>query len=437
MAIDLGVAEGGHTKADYAGNLCVHQLVELQAEKTPHATAVVCNRRSLTYAELNRGANRLARYLRERGVSGETLVGLCVERSTEMVIALLAILKAGGACVPIDPAYPQERIYDVLQDSQVPLLITQKRLLGSLPQVSVESVYLDKVCAATRNMDPGNLMNLSAAGKLMYVIYTSGSTGKPKGVQIEHRSVVNFLTSMRQSSGLEARDVLVAVTTLSFDIAGLEMYLPLIVGARLVIADRATVHDGRKLLGLLENSSGTVMQSTPATWRLLIQSGWKGNGKLKIPCGGEALPAELARELFHRGASVWNLYGPAETTIWSSLYRVTGNEKGVVPIGRPIANTQLHVPNQELQHVPIGTEGVRYIGGDGLARGITEPVVGKLAPQLKICIDRIPSLWGVEKLPSGVGKESVPTTVVENWASGEVATAPEPASCPPTRSRLG
>jgi len=286
-----------------------------------------------------------------------------------MVIALLAILKAGGAYVPIDPGYPPERIYDFLQDAQVPLLITEKKLLSSLPKAAVEKFCLDDIWAATGDLDIGNLSNLAAPGKLIYVIYTSGSTGKPKGVQIEHRSVVNLLMSMRRTLGLEVHDVLVAVTTLSFDIAGLEMYLPLIVGAKLVVADRETTHDGRELLKLLKNSSATVMQATPATWRLLMQAGWKGNGNFKTLCGGEALPAELARELIKRSASVWNLYGPTETTIWSTIYRVKGNHEGVVPIGRPIANTELYVLDSDRNPVGPGVEGELYIGGDGLARG--------------------------------------------------------------------
>ena len=288
-----------------------------------------------------------------------------------MVVALLAVLKAGGAYVPLDPAYPSDRIKYVLNDAHVKVLITQNSLFKFLPHTSAEALCIDfwKPFAdeSTENVSSG-----VTPQNLAYVIYTSGSTGKPKGVQLEHRSVVNFLCSMQREPGLTSSDALLAVTTLSFDIAGLEMYLPLLTGARLVIASRETTSDGRLLTDLLARSKATVMQATPATWRLLFESGWTGNKTLKVLVGGEALSADLARELASKCGSVWNMYGPTETTIWSSLYRVEGRDEKSVPIGKPIANTAFYILDSNRQPVPLGSEGELYIGGEGLARGYFE-----------------------------------------------------------------
>ena len=360
--------------------MCVHGLVEDQVRRSPDAIAVVFGEQSLTYRELDRRANQLAHLLRAEGVGREVLVGLCVERSLEMIVALLGILKAGGAYVPLDPAYPSDRIRYVLEDSRVPVLLTQRELVPSLPATNAKILILDSSWSLLAGHPATSLETDASANSestvpnndLAYVIYTSGSTGKPKGVQLEHGSVVNFLRSMQHEPGMDSRDVLVAVTTLSFDIAGLEMYLPLISGARLVIASREVTQDGRRLAELLQLSQATIMQATPATWRLLMQSGWQGDDSLRIFCGGEALSPELAKELVQRAGEVWNLYGPTETTIWSAVYRVRGTEERSVPIGRPIAQTQLYILDAELQPVPAGQEGELWIGGAGLARGYFE-----------------------------------------------------------------
>ncbi len=350
---------------------CIHQLFDIQAAKSPEQIAVRFGGQALTYAELVNRSDQLSSYLRRNGVEHDSLVAVCIERSLDMLVAVLGILKAGAAYVPLDPAYPRERIKDVLADAHVNVLITQAELKASLPTIR-STICIDRDWVEIQQCPVTRLDEASSPEDVAYVIYTSGSTGKPKGVQIEHRSVVNFLTSMQNCPGVESKDVLLAVTTLSFDIAGLEMYLPLISGGTVVVADRASTYDGRKLSRLLETTSATVMQATPATWRLLIESGWKGNRNLKVLCGGEGLSSELARALVSRAGSVWNLYGPTETTIWSSVHRVTGHEKGLVPIGRPIANTQFYIVDDELQFVPIGGEGELLIGGDGLARGYFE-----------------------------------------------------------------
>lgn len=360
------------TGAAYPQDVMLQQLFESQVERTPAAVAMEFDGNRLTYRELNQRANRLAHYLRTQGVASETLVGICMERSLEMVIALLAILKAGGAYVPLDPAYPKERLAFMMEDAQVQLLLTGGGMVTGLS--CAKTVRMDADAEEIARQSDANPTSVARSSNLAYVIYTSGSTGKSKGVQISQRSVVNFLTSMRQQPGLAADDALLSVTTLSFDIAALEIFLPLTVGARLVLVSREVASDGARLAGQLATSGATVMQATPATWRLLLEAGWEGNRRLKILCGGEALDRELANQLLKKCAALWNLYGPTETTIWSATYKVevdseSESETGAVPIGRPIANTQLYLLDRHLQPVPVGVTGELHIGGDGLARG--------------------------------------------------------------------
>lgn len=227
---------------------------------------------------------------------------------------------------------------------------------------SSETYFSNYVYSFLQNTSGVNSKNLA------YVIFTSGSTGRPKGVQIEHRAVVNLLESMSHVPGVTAEDVLVAVTTLSFDIAGLELFLPLIKGAQVVVAGRDIVVDGQRLGELIETSRATVMQATPATWRMLLDSGWPGRKEMKVLCGGEALTPELAAELIPRCSSLWNMYGPTETTIWSTTCQVFPSND-LMSIGRPIANTRVYVLDSFLRPVPIGVAGELLIGGDGLARG--------------------------------------------------------------------
>ena len=359
--------------ADRVQGHCLHDLFEAQVARTPNAVAVVFNHQSLTYAELNERADQLAAYLHRLGVGPDVLVGICVERSLEMLIGLLGVLKAGGAYVPLDPMFPRDRLAYMIEDSHLPVLITQQRLLAEwVDDLLTASAHRPQVVCLDQPWkpiaSPPGSVEAVTPDNLAYVIYTSGSTGRPKGVQVVQRAVVNFMASMRAEPGLTADDTLLAVTTLSFDIAGLELFLPLTVGARVVIANSAAVADGPQLMALMERSNVTVMQATPATWRLLIQSGWQGDSRLRILCGGEALPRELADQLLARCGELWNMYGPTETTIWSTVYRVQPGE-GPISIGRPIANTQIYILDSHLQPVPIGVAGELYIGGDGLARG--------------------------------------------------------------------
>jgi amino acid adenylation domain-containing protein/thioester reductase-like protein len=353
----------------------IHQLVELQVLKTPDAVAVVFENQQLTYRELNERANQLAHYLQTLGVKPEVLVGICVDRSLEMIVGLLGILKAGGAYVPLDPSYPQERLAFMLEDSQLSVLLTEQNQLHKLPQHSARIVNLGTDWQAIAQHSKENIDSGVNAENLAYTIYTSGSTGKPKGVQIVHHAVVNFLISMREEPGLTHHDVLLAITTISFDIAALEIYLPLIVGARIVLVSREVAADGMQLSTILAKSDITVLQATPATWQLLLNAGWKGHKQLKMLCGGEAMTRPLADQLLEKGGSLWNMYGPTETTIWSAVCQVESGTDSI-SIGHPIANTQIYLLEERsrrkedvLKPVPVGVPGEIYIGGDGVARG--------------------------------------------------------------------
>ncbi|MFZ0748879.1 MAG: amino acid adenylation domain-containing protein, partial [Pyrinomonadaceae bacterium] len=364
------VLEGWNSTAEfYRQDKCIHELFEEQVGRTPEAVAVEFEGEQLTYAELNVRSNQLARHLRRQGVAAESLVGICVERSLAMVVGLLGVMKAGAAYVPLDPLYPRPRLAYMLADAQVAVLLTQAELVSELPAGDLKVVCLEadwETISQESEESPGLL---ATAANLAYTIYTSGSTGQPKGVQISHRAVVNFLTSMREEPGITSADRLLSVTTLSFDIAALELYLPLVTGARLVIVSRETAVDGRELARRMQECQATMMQATPATWRLLLEAQWSGQEGLKILCGGEALSGKLAGRLLARGALLWNLYGPTETTIWSALKRVEKIERGIVEIGRPIANTQIYILDGQGQPAPVGVPGELYIGGDGLARG--------------------------------------------------------------------
>ncbi|MCP5420388.1 MAG: amino acid adenylation domain-containing protein [Gammaproteobacteria bacterium] len=362
------VAYGNGMQSAYPAHQTVHELFEAQVARTPEAVALRFEETELSYRELNARANQLAHHLRTRGVGRESLVGVWMERSLDMVVALLGVLKAGGAYVPLDPAFPKDRLDYMMADAALTVVVTQSHLADSLGTGGPKSVCLDSGAAVISQLPTDNPASLADGSNLAYVIYTSGSTGRPKGVQLEHRSVVNFLLSMHREPGITAQDCCVAVTTLSFDIAGLEIYGPLTVGGAVVLASRATALDGARLSALLDRNEATLLQATPATWRLLLESGWRGRHGLKMLCGGEALPRYLAEQLLGLGDELWNLYGPTETTIWSTLCRVTETERAI-PIGRPIGNTQVYVLEPSGLPAPIGVSGELCIGGDGLARG--------------------------------------------------------------------
>ncbi|WP_394541492.1 amino acid adenylation domain-containing protein [Lysobacter enzymogenes] len=371
------------TRADYPRDRCVHRSFEIQARRTPDAVAVAHGGSALRYRDLDAQANRLAQHLVALGVRPDGRVALCVERGPAMVVGLLAILKAGGAYVPLDPRYPSERLARVVEDACPTLVLADaagRAALGTAALAQRRVVDLDPLAAgaesdtawASQPADPPQVAGLTSA-HLAYVIYTSGSTGAPKGVEIEHRQLGNFLAAMASLLRLEASDAWLAVTSISFDIAALELYLPLICGARTVVADHDDAMDPARLSALLADHSIGFMQATPATWSALLAAQWPGSPTLAALCGGEPMPPSFRTGLRGRCGSLWNLYGPTETTVWSSCFRVEADGAETlaasVPIGRPIANTRMYVLDPQGRPMPLGAVGELHIGGDGVARG--------------------------------------------------------------------
>jgi amino acid adenylation domain-containing protein len=342
-------------------------------DRIPGRTAIVCGNQSLTFFELDSRALAIARTLRSKGVARGDIVGVMVERSPDLVAALLGVMRAGAAYLPLDASYPPERLAAMLTDSGARFVLLDSASRGVLPVSSICKLCLD--CELAVDSIAEKHVILPGWDDLAYLIYTSGTTGRPKGVPISHGSLANFLHSMEREPGLSEEDVLVGVTTVCFDIAGLELFLPLCVGAKLVIADRETSADGNRLCQLIREADATALQGTPATWRMLIAAGWEQSPKLRALCGGEALPRGLSRQLLARVKEVWNLYGPTETAIWSAAHRIRSmpaeNNRAfpMEPIGPPIANTGFYVLDGLLAPAPIGVPGELFIGGSGVARG--------------------------------------------------------------------
>jgi amino acid adenylation domain-containing protein len=345
----------------------VTRQFESQVTRTPLAPALRFGGRTICYAGLNRRANQIARHLRAQGAGPGVMVGICMERSADLVASLLAVLKAGSAYVPLDPGFPPGRLGFTIAHSGLTHLLTAG---GTRPpgDAAVRVIDLDQDAAAIAALDGGDLDTAPDGQDPAYVIYTSGSTGQPNGVVVPHAALANLLGAMLRAPGLASADVLAAVTTISFDIAGLELYLPLLAGARVVLVPRETAADGPALAQLLAEENVTTMQATPATWRLLIEAGWQGGAGFTALCGGEALPPDLAWALLDRTGALWNLYGPTETTIWSTAGRIARRDEPV-DIGRPIANTIIRILDEAGQPVPVGVAGEIWIGGAGVALG--------------------------------------------------------------------
>ncbi|MEL6496506.1 MAG: amino acid adenylation domain-containing protein [Cyanobacteria bacterium J06623_7] len=366
---------------------CWHQLFENRVKEqeirgVEEKIALITDDESLTYSELNDRANQLAHYLQGKlhqhqqtsNLAGKSLVGVYLDRDSSLVVTLLAILKAGAAYVPLDPRYPSERLNYIINHGNISYIITRQdiepKILNCDHTLSV--INLEGEREAIQQQSKSNLELKISPQALAYVLYTSGSTGKPKGVAVQHKSLVNFLNAMKEKPGINESDRLLAVTTISFDIAALEIYLPLLVGATVVLAPADIINSELNLAARLERHQITMMQATPITWSMLLADNWQGNKQLKILSGGEALKPQLAQGLLTKGKSVWNLYGPTETTIWSSIYQVQADSDRhttTVPIGKPIDNTQFYLLDSQLRLVPPGATGELYIGGAGLARG--------------------------------------------------------------------
>ena len=369
-ADDALLSRANSTRRDEP-RLGIVEQFEAQVGQSPDAVALVFGDEELSYAQLNGRANRLARRLRNRGVGTDVVVGLALDRGVEMMVALLAVLKAGGAYLPLDPDYPPERLSHMLRDSGAALVLTQRTLLEQfspvLEETGAEAWLLDE--KQQEGGDAGNLDIAVHLESLAYVIYTSGSTGLPKGVMVRHDAVTNFLATMAERPGLTAEDRVLGLTSLSFDIAVLELWLPLTIGAQVVLVDRAAAHDPSRLKAMVVKHGVTVIQATPSTWRMLLDhDGPSLPASCRVLCGGEALPPDLARRLVAQAGEVWNLYGPTETTVWSARHRLDAKDDRPL-LGGPIGNTTLYILDNDLNLAPVGVVGELYIGGAGLARG--------------------------------------------------------------------
>lgn len=351
-----------------------HNLFEKQAVVTPLKIAVSSGSVRLTYEELDNRSNQLARHLISKGATDGDIIGICTERSCEMTISVLGILKAGCCYVPIDPSLPNDRINYMIEDSRAKYLISQNSLMNKFQQFNHKSIVLidDErfYISSQSTLKPSLKIDNQS---LAYIIYTSGSTGRPKGVKVHHQAVVNFILSMSKKPGFLNTDRLLAVTTLSFDISVLELFLPISVGAELVIAKNDELSDGQKLSKLLELHNITVMQATPVTWTLLLSSGWEGKKNLKALCGGEPITPGLITELFPKVESLWNMYGPTETTVWSTCFRINDTFSPIL-VGMPIDNTRIYIVDKHNKSIPVGSIGEVCIGGLGVTKGYNNQI---------------------------------------------------------------
>ncbi|KOR42171.1 hypothetical protein ADT25_15395, partial [Xanthomonas oryzae] len=355
---------------DLGDSDCLHHQIQAQAQRTPQAIALVDDALALSYADLDARANQLAHHLIALGVAPDVRVAVCLPRGVDLVVALLAVLKAGGAYVPLDPIYPPARLGFMLRDSAARCLLTHTALTDLLPDNQLARVWIDDTASwAMHPAYPPATQDLSPH-HLAYVIYTSGSSGQPKGVMISHHALTQFLAALQIDLPLSPEDRVLAVTTVCFDIAGLELFAPLVHGARVVIAGDQAIQEPADWSQLVDRHAISVLQATPAFWQMLLDTGWQSRPDLRLLCGGEALRPELAQRLRAGGGQLCNLYGPTEATIWTSRHPVLGDEPGsVVPLGRPLANTRLWVLDASHQWVPQGVAGEIYIAGPQLARG--------------------------------------------------------------------
>jgi amino acid adenylation domain-containing protein/non-ribosomal peptide synthase protein (TIGR01720 family) len=367
------LTEWNDTQVEYERDKCIHELIEAQAASTPEAVALVFEKEKLSYRELNERANQLAHHLRQQGVGPESLVGVLMERSVEQVVALLGVLKAGGAYVPLDPAYPRERLAYMLADARVEVLLTQEGLAGVLPPTPARAIYLDTAWRQIAKASTENPAGVVTADNLAYIIYTSGSTGRPKGVMVPHRALGNHMAWMAGRFPLGAADRVLQKTPFSFDASVWEFYAPLLAGAQLVLAEPGGHADPAYLVKLIAEQEVTTLQLVPTLLeRLLEEAGMAECVSLKrVFCGGEALSVRVAERFREKlGAEFYNLYGPTEATIDATYWKYEAGVAGSsIPIGRPVANTQIYLLDRYVHPVPEGVPGELHIGGVQLARG--------------------------------------------------------------------
>ena len=346
---------------------CVHEYINERAEESPHEIAVVSENRELTYSELNRRANKLAHFLRKRGAGAETLVGLGLTRSENLFVGLLGIWKAGAGYVPLETRFPRERLKYTITDSQPVCIVTEESVRNLWDGFDAELVFIDSDLPEISRESDRAPASVTDGDNIAQLLYTSGSTGRPKGVEILHRGLVNFMHWTKVEPGITERDTVVAATVMTSDTSGVELFIPLTLGAKIILVGNEGIGT-RSFFALLEKHNATVIQGTPTALQWFDEFGWEGKKDLKIISGGEALSRDVAEKLIPRCGELWNIYGPTETTIWSTLTRVDSGP-GPVPIGHPICNTQIHILDEHLQPVPHGEAGEICIGGSGVARG--------------------------------------------------------------------
>ncbi|PKM94859.1 MAG: hypothetical protein CVU84_08005 [Firmicutes bacterium HGW-Firmicutes-1] len=365
------VVEWNSTYVEYPKEKCTYELIEEQVLKTPGHIAVTYEEDKLTYKELNTKADQLANYLNNKGVEEGKLIGVFMERSIDLLVVLIGIWKAGCAYVPLDPIYPKDRLIYMIDDAELSFIITQSSLIDKLPETDASKVQIDlekvKIFEETSRLcSKKNNKKLSTSARLAYVIFTSGTTGKPKGIEVTQQGLTNYLWFVVESQGFTEKDKFMALTTICFDISLCELFANLIRGGQVEILPTELQRNPYLLLEKIENNWATAIQATPATWDMLVTVGWEKKLPLKIYCGGEAMNPQLAEKLIPRCNELWNIYGPTEATIWSSISHIKSTN---ITIGHPVYNTQYYVLDKNLNPVPEGTAGELYIGGDGLARG--------------------------------------------------------------------
>ena len=365
--VDFNLEQVNQTDANYPNNIALHELIGEVAKRLPFKTALVFESQQISYGQLDETANRLAHFLIQHKIVKGDFVGVALNRCPEMLVTLLAIMKVGAAYIPLDPGYPEDRISFILGDASAKMLITSKMYEGKFGNPTT-NIFIEDALAESLSYSPIAPGVKVSAQDLVYLLYTSGSTGRPKGVLIEHHSLINLLHSMLTLPGFSEEDILLAVTTIAFDMAGLELFLPLIAGATIVLANTETTKDGAALLRLIDQEKVSVMQATPSTWKMMLNAGWEHRANIKVLCCGEPMSKELANKLLPRCASLWNMYGPTETTIYSTGKQILATDE-IITIGKPINNTQVYVIGENFNLLPEGKVGEICICGDGLAKG--------------------------------------------------------------------
>lgn len=354
------------TSQDYPSQ-SLPELIDTQAKATPDNIAVVFGEKEISYEELRLKVNQLANYLSENGLEQGNLVGFSLPRCAEIPIFLLAIMQCGAAFIPLDPKYPASRLEFMLEDSGAKILLTTKELSNSF-SAKKKVLLVEDIMSAAQNCSTDPIKLKVDNDEMAYQIYTSGSTGKPKGIRATQKNLVNFLYGMLNGPGLEETDKLLSVTSISFDPVFLELFLPLLKGATIIMADEETARDGRLLLDFLQNEDISILQATPTTWQMLLDSGWGKHISLKALCGGEALSIGLANQLLERCSELWNIYGPTETTVWSIIKKIEKDDYPIT-IGKPISNMQLYLIDGNDNLVAPGMVGEICIAGDGMTLG--------------------------------------------------------------------